>query len=116
MSSDITINNQIAQLTNLSQHCQALKDRLAELRNQMEDVAQQRDEELAMLNRQNESFLETELHRIYTHAREQQDNLDVDLKSRRSAIVEQKDRRIAELQQDLATQVGQLEERRNSET
>ncbi len=116
MQSDITIDRQIAVLSRLSQQCQALKDELAALRHQTKDVAQQRDEELATLNRQNESFLESELHRVYTHAREQQDNLNVDIESRHATFVQQKDRRLRELQSSLAEQVQRLEEHRSSET
>jgi energy-coupling factor transporter ATP-binding protein EcfA2 len=117
MSRDsITLNTQLTALTRAGNECHRLQHRLSDASQQITDAREQRDEELATLTRQNETFLADELQRVSNEATNRLENLRLDINSQVDSVKERRDRQIEDLLSGLNEQVQQLQEQKDSET
>ena len=112
----LSMNNQLATLTRACDDCRGFSDQLNNVRKQIADVTDQRDEELEKLSRTNDRTLTEELQRISNEAASRIDTLGLDTDARQQSLRDQRERQIEDMQSVLREQVNALEEQRDNES
>ena len=112
----ITINSQLETASGLTTKGQQFRSQLQAIQERLRELTDDRDEELAGLEKSAKAALQTELQRIETEVGSQRETLQLDRRTRTESLSQSRDHAVQQLTNQTAEEIARLEERRKSET